>query len=169
MALIRCRLPRIRDVILRVGCGASAAFGCACHSGTPTQERQTIVDDSIEVALHVPATAHLGDSIPLRINLRNLSSRGRHLEYGEPAADFVITTAFGMGVWHYLPENQVGLARLDSLPAGSQREFTVTWDQRDTHGKQVGVGSYRVIGVFNGEGTTGGDVRLGPATLEIVR
>ena len=167
MALIRCRVRRIRDVILRVGCGASAAFGCACHSGTPTEEQQTVVYDSIEVALHVPATVHLGDSVSLGIGVRNLSNSGQILEYGEPAVDFHIMSAFGRAIWRYLPENQAALGARDSLPAHGEREFSVTWDQRDTEGKHVGAGSYRVMGWFDGGPT--GDIRLGPVTLEIVR
>ncbi len=168
MAPLGFRVRCLRDTILRSGWVAWTAFGAACHSGAPTQEQQTIVQDSIEVALHVPATAHIGDNVPLRISVRNLSSRGRSLEYSEPPVDFHIMTAFGRRVWQYLPENQAALGALDSLTGHGEREFTVTWEQRDRQGKQVDAGLYRVTGWFDG-GRTTGDVRLGPAALEIVR
>lgn len=142
--------------------------GGACRLDPATPEQQGIVRDSFEVSLHVPAIVHLGDSVPLRISVRNLSQRRRGLEYGEPAVDFLIADALGRRVWHYLPENQAGLGAFDSLVGLGERQFTVTWNQRDTQGRFVSGGSYRVIGVFDGEREIG-DVRLGPAPLQIVR
>ena len=170
MAPLGSRVRCTRNTILRSAWGTCVAFGSACHSSVATHGEQTVVHDSVEVALHVRATAHLGDSIPLRISVRNLTNRGRSLEYADPGpADFLIMAKSGRRVWHYLPENQAALAALDSLPGHGARQFTVTWDQRDGERQHVGAGSYIVIGTFEGGRTTGGDVKLGPAPLQIVR
>ena len=58
--------------------------GGACRLDPRTPEQQRIVRDSFEVSLHVPAIVHLGDSVQLRITVRNLSSRGRRSDSDRP-------------------------------------------------------------------------------------
>lgn len=102
----------------------------------------------ISVWLEVPSEARLGEAIPIKLRVKNISSQSVSLRYQE-FPQFTVTTALGMGVWSrhqesplFPPSQEVTIEqdhmyRFEVLKAGQElivkREVVV----RDLTGERV--------------------------------
>ena len=153
------RLPRLAAlgaVALLAGCEepgilvdqATVDLGAEAERATtwaPTAE------DPIRLELEVPATARAGDEVPIRVHVRNGSTRPMGLGFGERRGfDVILSRAAGRAdsaaVWSpprfYTAMRDVTVT--DPLPPGRDTVFTVIWPVVDDAGQKVPPGDYRI-------------------------
>jgi hypothetical protein len=147
---------------LTVGCAgqssvkhepASSAAGANYSLGN----LQTRPDSMHPLRVHVeaPKRAVVGTAVPIKLVVSNTGGTKVEILQKAPAPDYdlTITRKHGRIVWQRLPPDGVLLTAglLYSLAPGQSHELeTISWDQRDLHGRQVGPGRYEIQGIFYG-------------------
>ncbi len=97
------------------------------------------------------AQAQLGETIRLRIEVRNRSDRPIELTLqGRPAYDFVITQRDGTEVWRW-SRGQISqdVSKVVTLYQRDQLDLEATWDQVNSNGTPVPPGIYGVSGILH--------------------
>jgi hypothetical protein len=97
----------------------------------------------------------VGTAVPVKLVVSNTGSTKVEVLQKAPAPvyDLTITRKDGRIVWQRLPPDGVLLTAGDlySLAPGQSQELeTISWDQRDLRGRQVGPGRYEIQGIFYG-------------------
>ena len=146
-AIARAYVPR-EAVVIDVGCSTGALWRLDMGRD-PSEEFLDAIDYSLEVV----STAPYGDTVFLKLTLQNTSDEPvRFYTGGRPPHDFIITTADGEEVWHWLCAKII-LLPLDrkTLQPGEELEFTGEWEQVDNRGEPVPAGDYLIRGVLKME------------------
>ena len=146
-AIARANVPR-EAVVIDVGCSTGALWSLDMGRD-PSEEFLDAIDYSLEAASKAP----YGDTVLLKLTLRNTSDEPvRFFTGGRPPHDFVITTADGEEVWHWKCAKII-LLPLDrkTLQPGEELEFTGEWEQVDNRGEPVPAGDYLIRGVLKME------------------
>lgn len=105
----------------------------------------------LSLELVLPSHAHVGDSVPITLRLRNQGDHDLDLQLpGRPVAfDVVIVAPDGAEVWRRLRDGGTGSAlMLLHLAPGESQDFTTHWTQVDNAGRRVVAGSYHVRGLL---------------------
>ena len=180
----------VADVIRRrvgwvlLGLGAA---GCAGQSSKPGPALSTAGadysrgdlqagSDSIQpLRVHVaaPRRAVVGTAVPIKLVVSNSGRTKVQVLQAvpPPAFDLTITRKDGRVVWQRLPPDAVlataGL--LYSLAAGQSHDVeTISWDQRDLHGRQVEPGRYEIQGTFYGRVAYSGHSEIQSDTVSLL-
>ena len=143
-AIARANVPR-EAVVLDVGCPDGALWRLDTGRN-PGQEFLDAIDYSLEAVSKVP----YGDTVSLKLKLRNTSDEPvQFFTGGRPPHDFVVTTANGEEVWNWQCAKII-LLPLDRkiLKPGEELEFTGEWEQVDNRGEPVPPGTYLIGGVL---------------------
>ena len=143
-ALAALDIPR-GAVVIDVGCEGGSQ---------PLQDDGVLPDEAflraIEYSLEVLSEAPYGETVQMKLTLRNVSDEPLSFFLGgRPAYDFVVTKPDGGEVWHWMCA-KITLAALfkETLDPGEELEFTGEWEQTDNRGEPVSAGIYLVRGVL---------------------
>jgi hypothetical protein len=128
---------------------------------------------SLRMLLEVPPSVRLGERVPLRLTVENVTEAPVQFWIGGTedtnfvgSYDFVVTGADGSEVWRWLAGLetwQTILSRVE-LDPGEQLRFHQEWPQADNRGRAVEAGTYLVHAVLELERE--GSQRVGLETLE---
>ena len=163
-AIAGTNVPR-EAVVIDVGCPTGALWHLDNMGRDPREEFL----DGIDYSLETTAKASYGDTVLLKLKLRNTSDEPiQFYTGGRPPYDFVVTTADGEEVWNW----QCGRIRelpLDgrTLQTGEELEFTGEWEQVDHRGEPVPPGTYLIRGVLKME--PAGIMATPPQELKVLR
>ena len=147
-AIARANIPG-EAVVIDVGCRTGALWRLDNMGRDPSKRFLHAIDYSVDVA----STAPYGDTVFLKLKLRNTSYKPfRFFTAGRPAHDFVITTADGEEVWNW----QCARVREwplfeNTLLPGQKLEFVGEWEQVDSRGEPVSAGDYLTRGILDME------------------
>ena len=148
-AIARANIPR-EAVAIDVGCRTGALWRLDNMGRDPSKKFLNAISYSVEAA----STAPYGDTVFLKLKLRNTSYKPIRFFTGgrRPRHDFIITTADGEEVWNW----QCGRIREFSLDGrtllpGQKLEFVGEWEQVDSRGEPVPAGDYLIRGVLQME------------------
>ena len=133
--------------------------GLAGHSGglqpRPDAGKVRLDPTSTGARVAAPGRAVVGTAVPIKLVVSNSGTTEVQVLQAvpPPAFDLTITRKDGRVVWQRLPPDAAlataGL--LYSLAAGQSHDVeTISWDQRDLHGRQVEPGLYEIQGIFYG-------------------
>ena len=145
-AIARANIPR-EAVVIDVGCRTGALWRLDNMGRDPSKGVLRAIDYAVEAA----STAPYGDTVFLKLKLRNIGYKPIRFFSGgrRPLHDFIITTADGEEVWNW----QCGRIREFSsdghtLKPGQKLEFMGEWEQVDNRGEPVPPGTYLIRGVL---------------------
>ena len=141
-ALASVDVPR-GAIVIEIGCGQRALA-----LGEPPDK---VFLSAIDYSLEVVPQATYGETVGLKLSLRNVSDEPvRFYLGGRPPYDFVVSTAEGEQVWHWKCA-KITIQPLDSetLAPGEELEFIGEWEQVDNRGEAVPPGAYLVRGVLD--------------------
>lgn len=102
---------------------------------------------SLALWLEVPSEVRTGETVPLKLAVKNISEHPVTIHHGRPAYDFIVTRSSGKGVWRWATAIE-DILILTTLNPGEELEFAAEWDQRDFYGNRVPVGTYFVQGIL---------------------
>ena len=133
-------------IVIEVGCKGISPW--PLDVGEPPDE---VFLSAIDYSLEVVPQAAYGETVGLKLSLRNVS--GEPVSFylgGRPPYDFVVSTAEGEQVWRWKCA-KITLLPLDSetLAPGEELEFIGEWEQVDNRGGAVPPGAYLVRGVLD--------------------
>ena len=128
--------------------------GCEGVRGWPLGPQERPADaflDSIEYSVETAAEASYGETVRMKLTLRNVSDEPASFSLGgNPSHDFVVTTLDGEGIWHWKCTKIIlDLLGEETLEPGDVLEFTGEWDQVNNRGEPVPPGTYLVHGVLD--------------------
>lgn len=156
---------------------AAALILVACQPdsqvpGMPSSDNPRVAeatDDSLRLALEVPARVRAGEEITIVLRATNVSDRTLelYLQGREPTADVTVRTSSNAVVWHRLAGVAVpGILRLEPLAPGATLTVSVTWNQIGDDGAPVAAGVYQVTARMLGERPDA--LQFPPAWIEIL-
>ena len=165
---------------LTVGCGgqSSVKHEPALPAAAADSSRGDLQagSDSIQpLRVHVaaPRRAVVGTAVPIKLVVSNSGRTKVQVLQAvpPPAFDLTITRKDGRVVWQRLPPDAylatAGL--LYSLAAGQSHDVeTISWDQRDLHGRQVEPGRYEIQGIFYGRVAYSGHSEIQSDTVSLL-
>ena len=140
-------IPR-RAVAIEVGCAVPQTW-----APDPRKAPSDAFLSSIEHSVEAVSEASYGETIRMKLVLRNISSRPVEFYMGgRPPHDLMVTTPSGKQVWHWKCA-RVAQMPLDvaKLRPGEIKEFTGEWEQVDNRGNPVPSGTYLVYGILDME------------------
>ena len=144
-ALATLDVPR-EAIVIEVGCEGIHPW--PPDLGEPPDEAfLRAIDYSLEVVSQAP----YGETVRMKLTLRNVSDGMANLVLGgRPPYDFEVSTPDGEQVWHWKCGKITNLP-LDSktLEPGEELEFVGEWEQVDNRGEPVPPGAYLVRGMLN--------------------
>jgi len=121
-------------------------------------------EPGVELRLEVPATARIGETVPLRLRLKNVSTdRLEFLGGGIPSHDFVVVDQYDSVVWFWRTGSDDALVEVQ-LDPGEEEVYTGDW----IPGDEVEPGDYRVRGLFYLEPGSG-TLETEPASITLVQ
>lgn len=157
---------------------ASSLALAACNSSEGGSSLSPRGGETLAVSLDLQSQARVGETIPLKLIVRNVSDRPVELALGGQEADgfalshdFVATLPGGTEVWRW---RHGGVAQsilsFKALEPGEELVLMGEWDQRDDQGQNVAPGTYLVRGVFTeGDPPDVQTLETEPSTLSISR
>ena len=145
VALATVDVPR-GAIVIDVGCEGFGQW--PLDPGEPPNESFLRV---IDYSLEVVSQASYGETVPMKLRLRNVSDGSVSFFLGgRPPFDFVVSTVDGEQVWYWKCA-KITLLPLDrkTLEPGEDMEFVGEWEQVDNRGEPVSPGVYLVRGVLS--------------------
>ena len=133
-------------VVIEIGCNGIRQW--PLDRGEPPDEAFL---STIDYSLEVMSQAPYGETVRMKLTLRNVSDGTVNLVLGgRPPYDFEVSTPDGQQVWHWKCGKIINQP-LDSktLEPGEELEFIGEWEQVDNRGESVPPGTYLVRGVLN--------------------
>ena len=133
-------------VVIEIGCNGIRQW--PLDRGEPPDEAFL---STIDYSLEVMSQAPYGETVEMKLTLRNVSGGTVNLVLGgRPPYDFEVSTPDGQQVWHWKCGKIINQP-LDSktLEPGEELEFIAEWEQVDNRGESVPPGAYLVRGVLN--------------------
>ena len=133
-------------VVIEIGCNGIRQW--PLDRGEPPDEAFL---STIDYSLEVMSQALYGETVRMKLTLRNVSDGTVNLALGgRPPYDFEVSTPDGQQVWHWKCGKIINQP-LDSktLEPGEELKFIGEWQQVDNRGESVPPGAYLVRGVLN--------------------
>jgi Intracellular proteinase inhibitor len=110
-----------------------------------------LIPDSMRLEISLPATARVGEAVPIVLQLKNTSAQPATVYLqGRPAAfDIIVSRPDGVVLWRRMEGAVISaVLQVRELAAGAVMEFRDTWPQRTNLGQPFGPGEYFVTGVL---------------------
>ena len=129
----------------------------------------TTTNDSLRLALELPARVRAGEEITIVLQATNVTDRTLelYLQGREPTADVVVRTSSDRVVWHRLAGGAVAaILRLEPLAPDATLTVRVTWTQVGDDGAPIAPGVYEVSAQLLAERPDA--LQFPPAWIEIV-
>lgn len=138
-AVAAANIPR--DAVgINIGC---APFGLG---QSPKDGLLRDIHASVEVA---PQVAY-GETVRMKLTLRNVSDKPVGLFYGHGSDNFVVTTPDGEDIWHWTCAKAfITVMLTTTLEPGDVLDYTGEWEQVNYQGEAVPPGVYTVHGAFH--------------------
>lgn len=161
-AVARALVPR--EVIeIEVGCQGGALRRIDVGI-PPSEELRRAIDHSLEVV----SLAAYGETVSLKLTLKNRSDVPVQFYTGSSPHDFVVATVHGQEVWHWrcgkaFPAVMVGR----HLEPGEELVLVGEWEQMDNWGEPVPAGTYLIRGMLIFEPV--GILATPPQELEVLK
>ena len=161
-AIARAEVPR--EVIeIEVGCQGGALsrieFGTA-----PSEELRRAIDYSLEVV----SQADYGETVSMKLTLKNNSDAPVQFYTGGSAHDFVVATVYGQEVWHWnCGKSFPAILRQINLEPGEELVLVGEWEQMNNWGEPVPAGTYLIRGMLVME--PAGILATPPQELEVLK
>ena len=138
-AVAAANIPR-DAVVINVGCDP---FGL----GQPAKDGLL---RGIHASVEVTPQVAYGETVRMKLTLRNVSDKPVDLFYGEGSGNFVVTTPDGGEVWYWTCGKAFTTQLLiTTLEPGDVLDFTGEWEQVNYQGEAVPPGVYTVHGAFH--------------------
>ena len=144
-ALATLDVPR-GAIVIEVGCDGIHPW--PIDPGEPPDEAFL---SAVDYSLEVVSQASYGETVRMKLTLRNVSDEPVHLVLGgRPPFDFEVSTPDGEQVWHWMC-GKITNQPMDgkTLEPGEELEFVGEWEQVDNRGEPVPPGTYLMRGVLN--------------------
>ena len=161
-AIARALVPR--EVIeIEVGCQDGALRRIEVGI-PPSEELRRAIDYSLEV---VPLAAY-GETVSLKLTLRNSSDAPVQFDTGSAPHDFVVATVHGQEVWHWRCGKVFPAILVErNLEPGEELVLVAEWEQMDNRGEPVPAGTYLIRGMLIFE--PAGILATPPQELEVLK
>jgi hypothetical protein len=130
------------------------------------------VDGAVELFTAVPAGAIVSAGQPVVVELVAVNGGGTPVTFSFPTTqryDAVVSDGACNEIWRWSSDQMFGqIVERETIPAHGRTVYRITWDQRDSAGRQVRPGSYEMQVLFFGRGASGGGpVALPPFTFAV--
>ena len=160
-AIARVKVPR-EAFEIEVGCQGGALW--RIEFGTvPSEELRRAIDYSLEVA----SQADYGETVPMKLTLKNNSDAPVQFYTGGLPHDFVIFTPGDDEIWHWMCGKVTqAVLRQINLEPGEELVLVGEWEQVDNRGEPVPAGTYLIRGVLTLE--PDGRFSTPPQKLEVL-
>ena len=161
-AIARAQVPR--EVIeIEVGCQGGALsrieFGTA-----PSEELRLAINHSLEVV----SQADYGETVSMKLTLKNNSDAPVQFYTGGSAHDFVISTPGDHEIWHWRCGKEFpAIMRQINLEPGEELVLVGEWEQMNNWGEPVPAGTYLIRGMLVME--PAGILATPPQELEVLK
>ena len=144
-----------------------SAAACRTAEGKVLPAEESAHSRELAVWLEMPADVPAGDTVSIKLKVRNTADHPVDLPLGgRPAHDIVVTRPDGTEVWRWLHGQIVeDILELRPLQPGEELTFAAEWEQVDSDGNRVPPGTYVVRGILNAE--PGQELETEPKTLII--
>ena len=161
-AIARAEVPR-EAFEIEVGCQGGALsrieFGTA-----PSEELRRAIDHSLEVVSQVD----YGETVSMKLTLKNNSDAPVQFYTGGSAHDFVVATVYGQEVWHWnCGKSFPAILREINLEPGEELVLVGEWEQMNNWGEPVPAGTYLIRGMLILE--PAGILATPPQELEVLK
>lgn len=144
-AIAKAGVP-LGAVVIEIGCPEITRWPLVDRA-PPDEAFIHAIDFSLEVVDRAPH----GETVPMRLRLRNVGDEPMSISLGgRPPYDFRISTPDGEPVWNWKC-GRITLSVLDgeTLSPGEELEFVGEWEQVDNLGEPVSPGAYLVSGILD--------------------
>ena len=137
----RLGVPR-EALKITVGCGGGPPKWPLGEARPPSQA----LLDAIEYSLNIPLEVPYGETVPMNLVLRNVSTAPVEFYMGgRPSHTFVVTKSGGKKLWQWCGTGVVkDILDIARLQPGATKEFVGEWEQVDDRGDAVTPGEYLV-------------------------
>ena len=161
-AIARAKVPR--EVIeVEVGCQGGALRRIE-YGAAPSEELRRAIDSSLEVV----SQADYGETVSMKLTLKNGSDAPVQCYTGSVPHDFVVATVHDQEVWHWRCGKtfQAILEEIKMEP-GEELVLVGEWEQMDNWGEPVPEGTFLIRGMLVME--PAGMLATPPPELEMLR
>ena len=161
-AIARAKVPR--EVIeIEVGCQGGALrrieYGVA-----PSEELRRAIDYSLEVV----SQADYGETVSMKLTIKNSSDAPVQFYTGGAPHDFVVATVHDQEVWHWrCGKHTQAIMRQINLEPGEELVLLGEWEQMSNWGEPVTAGTYLIRGMLIME--PAGILATPPQELEVLK
>ncbi len=161
-AIAQAKVPR--EVIeIEVGCQGGALRRIE-YGAAPSEESRRAIDYSLEVV----SQADYGETVPMKLTLKNSSDALVQFYTGRPPHDFVVATVHDQEVWHWRCGKSFPAILVEiSLEPGEELVLVGEWEQMDNWGEPVPAGTYLIRGMLIME--PAGILATPPQELEVLK
>ena len=161
-AIARAKVPR-EAFEIEVGCQGGALW--RIEFGTvPSEELRRAIDYSLEAV----SQADYGETVSMKLTLKNSSDGPVQFYTGSPPHDFVISTPGDHEIWHWMcGQHTQAKMRQINLEPGEELVLVGEWEQMNNWGEPVSAGTYLIRGVLVME--PAGILATPPQELEVLR
>ena len=161
-AIARAKVPRAVFEI-EVGCQGGALRRIEIGTA-PSEELRGAIDYSLEAV----SQADYGETVSMKLTLKNSSDGPVQFYTGSPPHDFVVATVYGQEVWHWkCGKTFPADLRQINLEPGEEFVLVGEWEQMNNWGEPVSAGTYLIRGVLVME--PAGILATPPQELEVLR
>ena len=142
-AISQAKVPR-ENIDIEVGCRGGALwrieFGAA-----PSEELRRAIDYSLEVV----SQADHGETVLMKLTIKNSSDQPVQFYSGRPPHDFVVATVNDQEVWHWRCGRTFPAILVEiSLEPGEELVLAGEWEQMSNWGEPVPAGTYLIRGML---------------------
>ena len=142
-AISRAKVPR-EAFEIEVGCQGGALsrieFGAA-----PSEELRRAIDHTLEVV----AQADYGETVSMKLTIKNSSDQPAQFYTGGTGHDFVVATVYEQEVWHWRCERTFPAVLVEiKLEPGEELALVGEWEQMSNWGEPVPAGTYLIRGML---------------------
>ena len=161
-AIARAKVPR-ETIDIEVGCQGGALsrieFGIA-----PSEELRRAIDYALEVVFQ----ADYGETVSMKLTLKNSSNQPVQFYTDGTGHDFVVATVYDQEVWHWRCGKTFPAVLVEiSLEPGEELVLAGEWEQMDNWGEPVPAGTYLIRGMLIME--PAGILATPPQELKVLR
>jgi hypothetical protein len=169
--------PQLRFALAALLLASSLALAACESSGSKGSTSPGDVAGLV-VSLNVDSQVRAGETVSLRLTVRNVSDRpvqlalaGQQSTGFADSYDLVVTRPDGAEVWRFAHGQAFeGILSFKTLRPGEELILKGEWDQRDNRGHTVTPGTYLMRGVFKyGDPPDVQTLETEPSTLSISR
>ncbi|MCY4415481.1 MAG: BsuPI-related putative proteinase inhibitor [Chloroflexi bacterium] len=160
-AIARAKVPR-EAIDIEVGCQGGALRRIE-YGAAPSEELRRAIDYSLETV----SQADYGETVSMKLTLKNSSDQPVQFYTGRPPHDFVVATVHGQEVWHWrCGKTFQAILEEINLEPGEELVLVGEWEQMDNWGEPVPAGTYLIRGMLVME--PAGILATPPQELEVL-